>query len=82
MEIQPQQEETNKLTPLQKAKNKYYQKNRMVLMHKINEINKTKYQTDDNFREKVCGYARKYYDNNKDKKKAYYLKKKLEKQQQ
>jgi hypothetical protein len=71
-----------KLTPLQRAKSKYYQKNRKTIMNKIQDINKKRYNEDENYRKKCLDIAREYYEANKEKKKIYYQMKKQAKQQE
>jgi hypothetical protein len=78
MEIQQE----DQLTPLQKAKSKYYQKNKVKIIQQINEMHKNKYHTDEDFRQSILKWKKAYYQANKDKKKEYYLKRKQAKQQQ
>ena len=68
------------LTPSQKAKSKYYYKNKEYLIKQINEKKIKRYFNDDVFRQKVLNSNKAYYEANKDKIKQYYLMKKQQKQ--
>jgi len=74
-------EEKITLTASQKAKMRYYQKNRVQLLKQIADINNKRYQTDDIYRAKILQNYKNYYNANKDKKKEYYLMKKSLKQE-
>ena len=71
-----------KLTPTQKAKSKYYQKNRDVIIKKIVEINKNKYYNDEVYRQYILDIHKAYYQANKEKKKQYYQMRKHKKLEQ
>ena len=42
--------ENDNMTAIQRAKSKYYKKNRESIIQKINEIHKNKYHNDNEFR--------------------------------
>ena len=67
------------LTAIQRAKHKYYLKNKDKLMSQINIINKHKYNNDYEFREQILNKMKRYYQANKEKKKEYYLSRKKQK---
>ena len=68
--------ENDNMTAIQRAKSKYYKKNRESIIQKINEIHKNKYHNDNEFRENILANMKAYYQANKQKKKEYYLKRK------
>ena len=76
MEVQTQEESEIKLTSMQKAKAKYYIKNREAIIDKIVEYNKTRYHNDNDYRQYVLDIHKAYYEKNKAKKREYYLKRK------
>lgn len=70
------------LTPIQKAKAKYYIKNKDKIIQNIAENHRNRYKNDDEFRAKILSNMKEYYNKNKAKRHEYYLKRKQEQQQQ
>lgn len=71
--------ENEALTPLQRAKAKYFRKNKERLMQQNVIYAKKRYHENPQFRESVLESNKKYYEANKEKKRQYNQLKKKEK---